>query len=82
MQFRKSQETYILLILQTKPYSCSHCDNRFTEVAAISTKHMRIHTGEKPYSCSQCDKRFTECWQSHETYENSYWKKAIFLFSM
>lgn len=42
-----------------KPYSCSHCDRQFVQVANLR-RHLRVHTGEKPYTCEHCKAKFSD----------------------
>ncbi|XP_028648066.1 zinc finger and SCAN domain-containing protein 2-like [Erpetoichthys calabaricus] len=41
-----------------KPYCCSECGKRFSQMSNLHT-HKRIHTGEKPHCCSECGKQFS-----------------------
>ena len=42
-----------------KPYSCSECEEKFTDENDLII-HERTHTGEKLYSCSECEENFTD----------------------
>ena len=56
---------------EEKTYSCSPCD-KSSRHSINRNIHKLIHTEEKPHSCHWCE----------ETYEDSYWRKPIFLFSV
>ena len=41
-----------------KPYECTQCGQRFTQIASLNEHVRRLHTGKRPYSCTQCTKAF------------------------
>ena len=50
-----------------KPFSCSHCDNKFMNTDPLKVQHNQHHceaTGhnerKQPFSFSHCDKKFTK----------------------
>ncbi|RXG52567.1 Zinc finger protein [Armadillidium vulgare] len=42
-----------------KPYVCSVCQKRFTELGHLK-RHVKVHSGEKPFACPICQRRFSE----------------------
>ncbi|XP_030814290.1 transcription factor E4F1 isoform X1 [Camarhynchus parvulus] len=42
-----------------KRYICSHCNEAFSEAAALES-HSKSHTEYKPFKCEECGKEFTK----------------------
>ena len=43
-----------------KPFKCSICDDRFTQIASMRRHIATIHEGQKAFKCHICDRSFTQ----------------------
>ena len=64
-----------------KPYTCEMCGSSFSRKSHL-VAHMQTYTRKYPYSCKMCDSSFSCQSNLKKTYANTYWREAIFLWSV